>query len=66
MTHRTDMECVDVEDFLQDVIKTWMEHGYSRIPVYEEDPDNVVGIIYIKDLLKMSGPICLKQKRLRT
>lgn len=52
MTHRTDMECVDVEDSLQDVVKTSMEHGYSRIPVYEEDPDNVVGIIYIKDLLK--------------
>ena len=51
MTHRTDMECVDVEDSLQDVVKTSMEHGYSRIPVYEEDPDNVVGIIYIKDLL---------------
>ena len=44
MTHRTDMECVDVEDSLQDVVKTSMEHGYSRIPVYEEDPDNVVGI----------------------
>ena len=54
MTHRTDMECVDVEDSLQDVVKTSMEHGYSRIPVYEEDPDNVVGIIYIKDLLKLS------------
>ena len=55
MTHRTDMECVDVEDSLQDVVKTSMEHGYSRIPVYEEDPDNVVGIIYIKDLLKYVG-----------
>ena len=52
MTHRTDMECVDVEDSLQDVVKTSMEHGYSRIPVYEEDPDNVVGIIYIKDPIK--------------
>ncbi len=51
MTHRTDMECVDVEDSLQDVVKTSMEHGYSRIPVYEEDPDNVVGIIYIQVLL---------------
>lgn len=66
MTHRTDMECVDVEDSLQDVVKTSMEHGYSRIPVYEEDPDNVVGIIYIKDLLKYVGSNLPKTKRLRT
>ncbi len=62
MTHRTDMECVDVEDSLQDVVKTSMEHGYSRIPVYEEDPDNVVGIIYIKDLLKYVGSNLPKTK----
>ena len=62
MTHRTDMECVDVEDSLQDVVKTSMEHGYSRIPVYEEDPDNVVGIIYIKDLLKFVGSNLPKTK----
>lgn len=55
MTHRTDMACVDVEDSLADIIKLSMEEGYSRIPVYEEDPDNVVGIVYIKDLLKYIG-----------
>ena len=41
MTHRTDMACVDVEDSLADIIQLSMEEGYSRIPVYEEDPDNV-------------------------
>lgn len=55
MTHRTDMACVDVEDPLADIIQLSMEEGYSRIPVYEEDPDNVVGIVYIKDLLKYIG-----------
>lgn len=45
MTHRTDMECVDVEDSLQDVVKTSMEHGYSRIPVYEEDP-TMLSVLY--------------------
>lgn len=55
MTHRTDMACVDVEDSLADIIQLSMEEGYSRIPVYEEDPDNVVGIVYIKDLLKYIG-----------
>lgn len=55
MTHRTDMACVDAEDSLADIIQLSMEEGYSRIPVYEEDPDNVVGIVYIKDLLKYIG-----------
>lgn len=55
MTHRTDMACVDEEDSLAEAIQLSMEEGYSRIPVYEEDPDNVVGIVYIKDLLKYIG-----------
>ena len=54
MTHRTDMECVDVEDSLQDVVKTSMEHGYSRIPVYEEDPEDLNSPNRLK---KLSGMI---------
>lgn len=52
MTHRTDMIAVEDTDSLQDAVKLSMEHGYSRIPVYHEDQDNIIGIIYIKDLLK--------------
>ncbi|MEG0546898.1 MAG: hemolysin family protein [Oscillospiraceae bacterium] len=62
MTHRTDMACIDIEDPLPDVVKLSMEYGYSRIPVYEEDPDNIVGIIYIKDLLKYIGANLPKTK----
>lgn len=65
MTHRTDMACVDEEDSLAETIQLSMKEGYSRIPVYEEDPDNVVGIVYIKDLLKYIGselPEALKLK----
>lgn len=65
MTHRTDMACVDVEDSLADIIKLSMEEGYSRIPVYEEDPDNVVGIVYIKDLLKYIGSALPKTLHLK-
>lgn len=65
MTHRTDMACVDVEDSLADIIKLSMEEGYSRIPVYEEDPDNVVGIVYIKDLLKYIGSALPKELNLK-
>ncbi len=52
MTHRTDMIAVEDTDSLQDAVRLSMEHGYSRIPVYHEDQDNIIGIIYIKDLLK--------------
>ena len=52
MTHRTDMIAVEDTDSLEEVVKLSMEHGYSRIPVYHEDQDNIIGIVYIKDLLK--------------
>lgn len=65
MTHRTDMACVDEEDSLAETIKLSMEEGYSRIPVYEEDPDNVVGIVYIKDLLKYIGSALPKTLKLK-
>ncbi len=52
MTHRTDMIAVEDTDSLEEVVRLSMEHGYSRIPVYHEDQDNIIGIVYIKDLLK--------------
>lgn len=55
MTHRTDMVAVEVDDSLQDVLNVSVENGYSRIPVYEDDQDNIIGIVYIKDLLKYVG-----------
>lgn len=55
MTHRTDIEAVEIDDDLPDVINKAITAGYSRIPVYEEDLDNIKGIIYVKDLLKYVG-----------
>lgn len=52
MTHRTDMGAVEDTDSLKDVVALSINEGYSRIPVFHEDPDNIIGIIYIKDLLK--------------
>lgn len=52
MTHRTDMVAVEDTDSLEDVVNLSMEHGYSRIPVFHEDQDNIIGVIYIKDLLR--------------
>lgn len=55
MTHRTDMACVAADDHINDVIELSISKGYSRIPVYGDDLDNIIGIVYIKDLLKYIG-----------
>ena len=55
MTHRTDMVAVEVGDDLSDVVDTAVSEGYSRIPVYEDDQDNIIGIVYVKDLLAYVG-----------
>ncbi|MEE1186415.1 MAG: hemolysin family protein [Acutalibacteraceae bacterium] len=55
MTHRTEIEAVEVTQDIQDIVNLAIEKGYSRIPVYEEDLDNIKGIVYIKDLLKFVG-----------
>lgn len=55
MTHRTDIAAVEINDDLMDVVRLAIDEGVSRIPVYEEDLDNVKGIIYVKDLLKFIG-----------
>ncbi len=55
MTHRTDIVAVDINDTFDDVIRLATEEGYSRIPAYDEDIDDIKGIIYVKDLLKFVG-----------
>ena len=55
MTHRTDMVAVEVGDDLSEVVDTAVSEGYSRIPVYEDDQDNIIGIVYVKDLLAYVG-----------
>ena len=55
MTHRTEIVAVDITQSIHDIVKLAIEEGYSRIPVYEEDLDNIKGIVYIKDLLKFVG-----------
>lgn len=52
MTHRTDMTAIEDSDPLQDAVDVFIETGYSRIPVYHEDIDNIVGLLYAKDLLR--------------
>ncbi len=55
MTHRTEVSGVEDTDTIDEVVKLSIEKGYSRIPVYHEDLDTILGVIYVKDLLKYVG-----------
>lgn len=55
MTHRTEMTAIEVSRSLEEVAELAIENGYSRIPVFEDDPDSIVGVLYAKDLLKYVG-----------
>jgi gliding motility-associated protein GldE len=51
MTSRLDMVDLDIKTSYTQVLKTIVENGYSRMPVYEGSQDNIKGVLYIKDLL---------------
>jgi len=55
MTPRTDIVAIEVNSGLQKVLETITSGGHTRVPVYEENIDNIVGLIYAKDLLAEIG-----------
>ncbi|MBQ9341144.1 MAG: HlyC/CorC family transporter [Lachnospiraceae bacterium] len=52
MTARVDMDAIDVDDSYEDIIKFIHETPYTRIPVYEESIDNIIGVVHLNKLLK--------------
>lgn len=54
---RTEMVAVEITTPVTEVLETIIEAGHSRIPVYENDVDHIVGILYAKDLLKLWGKL---------
>jgi len=52
MVPRTEMQAIEAETPLQEVLRFVVEDGHSRYPVYEGNRDNVIGILYVKDLLR--------------
>ena len=51
MIHRKDIYAIDVKSEIGDILPDLKEYKYSRIPVYEDTIDNIVGMLFIKDLL---------------
>lgn len=52
MVPRPDMVTAPADATVDEVLETIVKAGYSRIPIYEGDNDNIVGVLYAKDLLK--------------
>ena len=51
MTSRQDIVDLDINSSFSDVLKCIVENNYSRIPIYQDNTDNIRGVLYIKDLL---------------
>ena len=58
MTPREDISCISIEESLEKAMHIFMESTHSKLPVYEDNIDNIVGMIYLYDLFK--GPENLK------
>jgi gliding motility-associated protein GldE len=55
MTPRTDIVAINIKSDLNEVIRIIVETGYSRIPIYEEDEDDIKGVLYVKDIIPALG-----------
>jgi len=52
MTPRTDIVGVSIDSPIQDILNVFIESGYSKLPVYEENLDNIKGVIHVYDMFK--------------
>ena len=52
LTPRVDIVAVDVEDSLDDIAASFAESGFSRLPVYQESVDDIIGILHEKDFYR--------------
>lgn len=51
-THRKDIVSIDIKSTLEEIIEVVTGEKYTRIPVYEENIDNIIGILHVKDFMK--------------
>ncbi len=68
MTPRVDVVAIEEDASLQELMELVEKEGYSRIPVYKEDIDNIVGVCYVKDvvgILAKSGEGNLASKKVK-
>ena len=52
MIPRQNIQSIDIEDPIEEIIKTIIDSGYSRMPVYQDSIDNIIGVLYTKEIIR--------------
>lgn len=55
LTHRVDLVAVDKEDTKEEIARVFFDSRFTRLPVYEQTIDNIVGILHMKDFFTVDG-----------
>ncbi|CAG7594283.1 hypothetical protein PEPTYR26121_01747 [Peptoniphilus tyrrelliae] len=63
MTPRTDIVAIEIDDSYEDIIEKISEYSYSRMPVYGDNLDNVIGILNVKDIFHMDRTKTLSENK---
>lgn len=66
MTPRIKVFAIDISESREEYFEELFEMKYSRIPVYEEDIDNIIGVLYIKDLLREAKRVGFEEIDIRS
>lgn len=65
MTPRTDVYSIDINDDLREYIDELLEERYARIPVYDKDGDDIIGILYMKDFILQARKVGFENVNIR-
>ncbi len=52
MTARVDLDAIDIEDSMEEIMELINSTPFTRLPVYEDSIDNIIGVLHLNDLLK--------------
>lgn len=66
MTSKHDMFVLNIDDDLDKILENVINSEYSRIPMYEDNKDNIIGILYVKDLLSKAKQLGFENINLKT
>jgi Mg2+/Co2+ transporter CorB len=55
MVHRTKMETINADDTPQNIIDDLLRSQYTRVPIWKDEPENIIGVLHTKDLLSALG-----------
>ncbi len=53
MIHRVDVETIPGDTTLNDAMRVFFRTGYSRLPVYRDTPDDIIGVLHVKDAFRL-------------